>query len=95
MRRLMILAVLMGALSVTATPAEPAPRPHNERGAAAAEGLLSPDRAAAIARQASGGRVLSVQLVRRDGRELYRIKVLTPGGVVRVLHVDARTGRLF
>jgi len=39
-------------------------------------------------RQQTGGRVLDAQ----DGGDHYRVKVLTPEGVVRVFRVDARTG---
>lgn len=48
------------------------------------------DAAAAVVADATGGRVLSV---RRKG-EVYRVKVLTDGGRVRVYRVDARTGRI-
>jgi len=50
----------------------------------------SADAAAATVTEATGGRVLSV---RRKG-EVYRVKVLTDGGRVRVYRVDARTGRI-
>jgi hypothetical protein len=40
-------------------------------------------------RRDTGGRVLSAEA--RDGR--YRIKVLLPNGAVRVVNVDARSGR--
>lgn len=41
---------------------------------------------------ATGGRVLQAQPVNLNGREAYRIKVLTQRGEVRVVHVDAETG---
>jgi uncharacterized membrane protein YkoI len=41
-----------------------------------------------LVRQQSGGRVLDAQ----DRGDHYRVKVLTPEGVVRVFRVDARTG---
>jgi uncharacterized membrane protein YkoI len=41
-------------------------------------------------RQQTGGRVLDAQ----DGGDHYRVKVLTPEGVVRVYQVDARTGAI-
>ncbi len=49
---------------------------------------IGPDRAASIARQKSGGRVLSVQ----PGRNRHSVKVLSPDGRVYKLEVDPRTG---
>ncbi len=51
---------------------------------------ISLDEAAARVRRETGGRVLSAEA--RDGR--YRIKVLLPNGAVRVINVDARSGRM-
>ena len=55
---------------------------------------VSPDNAAAIVRDSTGARVLGVRLSERAGQAAYRVKVLLPGGRVRVFHVDARTGRV-
>ena len=41
-------------------------------------------------RQQTGGRVLDAQ----DAGDHYRVKVLTPQGVVRVFQVDASTGAI-
>jgi uncharacterized membrane protein YkoI len=41
-------------------------------------------------RQQTGGRILDAQ----DGGDHYRVKVLTPEGVVRVFRVDSRTGAI-
>lgn len=49
--------------------------------------------AAAIARQATGGRVLGIHNGRDDGGD-YRVRVLTPDGTVRTLQIDRRSGRL-
>lgn len=51
------------------------------------------DEAAAAAQQASGGRVLAVEKSERAGRAVWRVKVLTPQGEVRLLLIDAATGR--
>lgn len=51
------------------------------------------DEAAAIARQQADGRVLSVERVDAGGRTVWRVKVLTSRGEVRVIFVDAATGR--
>ena len=55
---------------------------------------IGADQAAALARDATGGEVLGVRTVRRDGKPLYQVKVLLPGGRVRVVPIDAQTGRL-
>lgn len=39
--------------------------------------------------QETGGKVLSVQTLRLGKRKIFRIKVLTPGGQVRVVEVQA------
>ena len=58
-------------------------------GAPAAWADVGPDQAAAVAAQATGGRVLSVD---RAGRA-WRVKVVTGRGEVRVVMVDAASGR--
>lgn len=54
---------------------------------------VSRDDAASTAQQASGGRVLSVEKAERDGRPVWRVKVLTPQGSVTVILIDAASGR--
>ncbi len=49
---------------------------------------IDSDRAASIARQKSGGRVLGVQ----PGRDRHSVKVLSPDGRVYRIEVDPRTG---
>ena len=60
----------------------------------AAQGSISRDKAAATARSATGGRVLSVDHQQRRGRLIYRVKVLLKGGRVRVVNIDGQTGEL-
>ena len=55
-----------------------------------AQAEISADRAAAIARDATGGRVLKVQ---RKGK-VYQVRVLLDGERVRNVKVDARSGRV-
>ena len=50
------------------------------------------DQAAAIARQQADGRVLSVDRVQSGQRAVWRVKLLTGRGEVRVIYVDAATG---
>ncbi len=47
------------------------------------------DQAVARIQRETGGRVLSADVVRRNGAVAYRIKVLMPSGHVRVFYVDA------
>jgi uncharacterized membrane protein YkoI len=54
---------------------------------------LSRDDAAAVAQRVSGGRVLSVDRADAGRRPLWRVKVVTPRGEVRVIMVDAATGQ--
>jgi uncharacterized membrane protein YkoI len=54
---------------------------------------ISRDEAATIAQRESGGRVLAVERTEVDGRAVWRIKVVTPGGEVRVILLDVATGR--
>ena len=41
----------------------------------------------------SGGRVLAVERSESGGRALWRVKVVTPRGDVRVILVDVATGQ--
>ena len=54
---------------------------------------VSRDDAASAAQQASGGRVLAVEKTEREGRPVWRVKVLTPQGEVKVILIDAASGR--
>lgn len=55
---------------------------------------LSRDQAAAVAQQASGARVLSVEKAEIEGRAVWRVKVLSAQGEVRVVLIDAASGRV-
>lgn len=54
---------------------------------------LSRDDAASAALRASGGRVLAVEKAEREGRPVWRVKVLTAQGEVKVILIDAASGR--
>lgn len=91
LRAMMPVLVLLSALSVA--PARAADSATVHLAQAEQRELISADRAAEIARSATGGRVLAVE--RRDnGRPWYRVKVLVDGERVRYVAVDAVTGRL-
>jgi len=55
-----------------------------------ADGAISMSEAIDRVRKSTGGRVLDAQ----DAGSHYRIKVLTRDGEIRVMRVDARTGRI-
>jgi uncharacterized membrane protein YkoI len=55
---------------------------------------LSRDDAAAVAQRASGGRVLSVEKSESSGQPVWRVKVVTAAGEVRVINVDVATGQV-
>ena len=54
----------------------------------------SRDDAAAAAQRETGGRVLSVEKADAGGRAVWRVKVVTTRGDVRVVLVDVATGQL-
>ncbi len=54
---------------------------------------VSRDQAAAAAQRQTGGRVLSVDKSESSSRAVWRVKVVTPQGEVRVLLIDVATGR--
>ena len=55
---------------------------------------LSRDDAATVAQRVSGGRVLSVEKAESSGQLVWRVKVVTPAGEVRVIQVDVATGQV-
>jgi len=50
---------------------------------------VSRDQAAAAAQRQTGGRVLSVDKAEAGRRTVWRVKVVTPRGEVRVVFIDA------
>lgn len=59
-----------------------------------ADRQLGVGEAARIAQRAVGGRILAAEPATEGGRQVVRVKLLTPDGVVRVVVVDAATGRV-
>ena len=55
---------------------------------------LTLNEATELVQRRMGGRVLAAQAVRAQGRDMYRVKVLTPQGEVRIVLVDAATGSM-
>lgn len=56
---------------------------------------VSRDDAAAVAQRETGGRVLAVERAEMGGRQVWRVKVVTPRGDVRVVLVDMATGQRY
>ena len=54
---------------------------------------ISRDEAAAAAQRLSSGRVLSVEKTESGHRPVWRVKILTAQGEVRVILIDAASGR--
>jgi uncharacterized membrane protein YkoI len=52
------------------------------------------DEAAAAAQRVAAGRVLSVERIEADKRPVWRVKVLSGQGEVRVILIDAASGRV-
>ena len=55
---------------------------------------VSRDEAAAAAQRVASGRVLAVERADGGGRPVWRVKILTARGEVRVVIVDAASGRV-
>jgi len=55
---------------------------------------ISRDEAAAVAQRVASGRVLSVDKSEADHRPVWRVKVLTAKGEVKVILIDAASGRV-
>ena len=52
------------------------------------------DEAAAVAQRVASGRVLAVERAEVDHKPVWRVKILTAQGEVRVVIVDAASGRV-
>ncbi len=51
------------------------------------------DDAAAIAQKTTGGRVLAIEKIKKDGRDVWRVKIVTTQGEVQVIYLDVETGK--
>lgn len=96
LRTLPVLALLLATLF--AVPVHPAHKgwaqaadaPQDFAPRQLAEQRISMEQAIAIVQRQTGGKVLDA---RAQGQQ-YRIKILTRGGEVRIVYVDAATGTL-
>ncbi|HQU15860.1 MAG: hypothetical protein B7Z66_03175 [Chromatiales bacterium 21-64-14] len=92
---LLVTAVLVTALASPVASARPGLQWYAESVPQLADaGGISLGQAVSRVRRATGGRVLSAEVRERDGNAVYRIKILTPRGQVRVVLVDPRTGEI-
>lgn len=67
---------------------------HAERNHNNSSPQYTADQAVSAAEQRMRGRVVATQTVFEDGEKLYRLKVVTDNGDVRVVYFNARTGRM-
>jgi hypothetical protein len=92
---LLSLAVALPLAAQDAPPAPEAPLPANDAPQPAwtrRERSELPESVLRAERQ-TGGEVLRAERMQRDGREVYRLKVLTPDGRVRIMRDDPRERR--
>jgi uncharacterized membrane protein YkoI len=89
----MICALLLPAI----TAAEPRHSPaqhHLAENGRSSQARITMGEAMDRVQKAFGGRVIQAQPASVNGREGYRIKILTSRGEVRVVHVDGETGAI-
>ena len=87
-KTLFVAAIMVGTGSVWAQ-SPPTDPPSDQPALASAKGDRGslPDSVRRVERQ-TGGEVLRAEPMQRDGREVYRLKVLTADGRVRVVQDD-------
>ncbi|MFA5241478.1 MAG: PepSY domain-containing protein [Sulfuricella sp.] len=94
MKRLALLcALILPAVAAAELWQAPAHRLQAEGGRPAQARITMGDAMNKV-QQAFGGRVIQAQPASVNGREGYRIKVLTSRGEVRVVYVDGETGAI-
>lgn len=98
MKRYLIPALALGLCCLPA-PACAGPVGGHSAGAellarAEAQPRITMGDAMEMVQRRTGGRILVAQAVRVEGRLMYRIKVLTARGEVRIYFVDAETGAI-
>jgi uncharacterized membrane protein YkoI len=93
MKRFILLCLMLPAFAAAEPWRPPAHRPPAEAGGFVQPRISMGDAMNSVQR-AFGGRVLQAQPASVNGREGYRIKVLTAHGEVRVVYVDGETGAM-
>jgi hypothetical protein len=91
-----LLAALLPALLALPVGSMASSEPDQDRARAALQAgeILPLNTILAKLAQTQPGQVLEVELERKDGRWLYEIKLLQPGGGLRKLELDARSGEV-
>lgn len=59
-----------------------------------AQAAIGKSGAAEAARSAYGGKVLSVEELKKDGKTRYRVKLLLDGGRIKYVTVDGSSGKV-
>lgn len=96
MRKLLLSLLVLCSMSVAGAPGPERARwgLHAQNQYQQERGQISVERAARIAQRSAGGRVLAAERDHLGGRAVVRVKLLTAQGVVRVVVVDAASGRI-
>jgi uncharacterized membrane protein YkoI len=89
MKRLTTALLILLALGVNAATAAPAWHGGGLQRVAEQSPGISLDQAAEQVRRQTGGRILSAETVSKDGRQVHRIKVLTPDHKVVIREINA------
>lgn len=89
----MQLALTLAAIVLLAVSAAPAFAQQNEASPRAESRRSELPESVLRAERQTGGEVLRAESMQRDGREVYRLKVLTPDGRVRIMRDDPRERR--
>lgn len=91
----LVSMLLIGAAVAVAVPAVAGREDHDRARRALEQGEVLPlGRILAIARADTPGRVIEVEFERDDGRWIYELELLTPGGRLIELEMDGATGRV-
>lgn len=88
MKRLTTLILILLAIGVGTATAAPS-WPGSLQKVARQSSGISLEEAAEQVRQQTGGRILSAKTVKKNGRRVHRIKVLTPNHRVVIREIDA------
>lgn len=89
----LVLSLALTAPDAVAQPGASYQLAQNSTGTEA-RAKIKPAQAASIAKKSYGGKVMSIDMQTRDGRVIYRVKLLQENGRLRSVRVDGRTGKI-
>lgn len=92
MKRLALLCALILPAVAAAEPWQPPAHRHLSESGRPSQARITMGDAMNRVQRTFGGRIIQAQPASVNGREGYRIKVLTARGEVRVVYVDGETG---